>query len=284
MSKRQKDPPKAATTDPTVDLQGSALQRLADALAGVLAIQSREPSAIFPDTDAGDAEGGEWAENIELKVSRLLYAVDDARKALLETGCDVPREWLMPEPRLDVGPAIGNRRFRGSRRWYVWWSGVSARDREALEQTWQEVRAAILRLQAHRGAGAVAPAAAASGAGDRVKKMAKADLRAWTQDDLDKAIREYKAQRAASYAGLRDGSKRNSPAAKKAAKEVYGRNAIARALGVKSRSMVSKSPAWIAIAQDLGLELHRGLVTGTRRTAKPGKIGLDMAVEQKSLV
>ena len=119
--------------------------------------------------------------------------------------------------------------------------------------------------------------------GPRGKGKGKEHLRAWTQPDLDNAIRQYRADRAASYAALRDGLKRNSPAAKKAAKEVYGRNAIARALGVKSRSMVSKSPAWIAIAQDLGLELHRGLVTGTRRTAKPGKIGLDMAVEQKSL-
>jgi hypothetical protein len=119
--------------------------------------------------------------------------------------------------------------------------------------------------------------------GPRGKGKGKENLRAWTQPDLDNAIRQYRADRAASYAALRDGLKRNSPAAKKAAKEVYGRNAIARALGVKSRSMVSKSSAWIAIAQDLGLELHRGWVTGTRRTAKPGKIGLDMAVEQKSL-
>jgi hypothetical protein len=74
---------------------------------------------------------------------------------------------------------------------------------------------------------------------------AKADpeLRSWTQKELDKAIRQYKAERAASYADLLDAVRRNKPGAKKKAQEIYGRNAIARALGVKAKAMVSKSPA-----------------------------------------
>jgi hypothetical protein len=124
---------------------------------------------------------------------------------------------------------------------------------------------------------------AASDAGDKGKKAAKVETRAWTQEDLDKAIAEYKAQRAAAYKELVDGVKKNLPAAKKAAKRIYGRNAIARALGVKSPSMVSRSPDWIQIAEELGLELARKRkLRGTRHTRQASKIGLDIAVEQKS--
>jgi|GEM_PF-2569987 len=114
------------------------------------------------------------------------------------------------------------------------------------------------------------------------KGKGRGNLRSWTQEDLDKAILEYKAARAATYADLREGLRKNSPVARKAAREVYGRNAIARALGVKSPSMVSKSPAWLAIAEDLGLELRRGRSRGTRHTTRPGKIGYEMALERKS--
>jgi hypothetical protein len=125
--------------------------------------------------------------------------------------------------------------------------------------------------------------AAAADAGNNRKKPAKAEVRAWTQEDLDKAIDEYKAQRAAAYKELADAVRMGRHGAKKKAKTIYGRNAIARALGVKSPSMVSKSPAWIAIAEDLRLELHRERTAqGTRRTVKAGRIGLDLAVEQKS--
>ena len=101
---------------------------------------------------------------------------------------------------------------------------------------------------------------------------------------MDNEIRKYKADRAASYAELCEAVKRNQPGAKKKAAEIYGRNAIARALGVKSTAMVSKSPAWIAIAGELGLSLNRSRRTqGTRHTQKPGKIGHDIAVEEKSM-
>jgi hypothetical protein len=121
------------------------------------------------------------------------------------------------------------------------------------------------------------------------KGKGKENLRTWTQEDLDNAILEYKARRADQYKNLVEGIRgdpklgiRPSPAAKKAAREVYGRNAIARALGVKSPSMVSKSPAWMTIANELGLELRRGRARGTRHTARPGKIGHEIALERKS--
>lgn len=124
----------------------------------------------------------------------------------------------------------------------------------------------------------------------RIGADAKQDLpdgtpgyRSWTQIDLDSAIRTYKADRAAAYSDLCEAVKSNRPGLKKKAREIWGRNAIARALGVKSKSMVSKSPAWIAIAQDLGLPLNRNRrALGTRHTQRSGKVGYDIAVEEKS--
>src|SRR5262249_12606109 len=66
-------------------------------------------------------------------------------------------------------------------------------------------------------------------------------LHSWTQPDLDGAIREYKAKRAAQYNDLVEGVRQGKPGAQKAARQLFGRNAIARALGVKARAMVTKS-------------------------------------------
>jgi len=111
----------------------------------------------------------------------------------------------------------------------------------------------------------------------------KSELQSWTQTDLDNAIRQYKAERAGAYADLCEAVRKGSAAAKKRAKEVYGRNAIARALGVKSKAMVSKSQAWLAIAGELGFPLNRSRRTqGTRHTQRPGRVGHDIAVEEKS--
>jgi hypothetical protein len=163
---------------------------------------------------------------------------------------------------------------------------------EAFAKAFEHL-AAMIQAQAAPAAppaapAAQAPVAQAAPAADKGKGRAD-NLRAWTQPDLDKAIRQYKADRAARYRELVYAIKGDksiglppSPLAKKAAQEVYGRNAIARALGVKSAAMVSKSPAWIAIAKELEIDLRRGRACGTWRTVKPGKIGLEMALEQKS--
>ncbi|MCL2646270.1 MAG: hypothetical protein FWD61_04585 [Phycisphaerales bacterium] len=82
---------------------------------------------------------------------------------------------------------------------------------------------------------------AAASASTKPPTDSKSELQSWTQTDLDNAIRQYKADRSAAYADLCEAVRKGSAAAKKKAKEVYGRNAIARALGVKSKAMVSKS-------------------------------------------
>ena len=101
----------------------------------------------------------------------------------------------------------------------------------------------------------------------------KADLRSWTQPDLDRAIREYKAHRASMYQDLVDGVKRGLPGAKKSARKLFGRNAIARALGVKAHAMVSGSEPWKEIRDDLQL--------GQSRRQKR-KIGMDLALEEQA--
>ncbi|MCL2649067.1 MAG: hypothetical protein FWD61_19055 [Phycisphaerales bacterium] len=127
------------------------------------------------------------------------------------------------------------------------------------------------------------PAPAPASTSTQLPTNSKSELQSWTQTDLDNAIRQYKAERAGAYADLCEAVRKGSAAAKKRAKEVYGRNAIARALGVKSKAMVSKSQAWLAIAGELNFPLNRSRRTqGTRHTQRTGKIGHDIAVEEKS--
>jgi hypothetical protein len=119
------------------------------------------------------------------------------------------------------------------------------------------------------------------------KPKAQADppKRSWTQPDLDEAIREYKAKRAPSfqqYVSLLDDPK--TPASKKKAirsqaSKMFGRNVIAKKLGVKSAKMVSQSAPWVAIAEALGLERR----AGKAGTSRPVKIGHDIAVEKASV-
>lgn len=118
---------------------------------------------------------------------------------------------------------------------------------------------------------------------DRKQSKTKLGLVSWTQDELNNAIREYKASHSRQYSEIKEAIEEGKSGAAKAATTVFGRNAIVRALKVKSPPMVGNSPAWIAIAEDLRLPLKRGRATGTRHTRRPGKIGFDMAVEEASL-
>ncbi len=95
----------------------------------------------------------------------------------------------------------------------------------------------------------------------------------WTQPDLDKAIEEYKARRSSNFHQLVECVQRGDKGAKKAAQKIFGRNAIARALGVKASAMVSKSPVWCGIAGALGL----------REAAAKKKIGLNIAMEERAV-
>jgi hypothetical protein len=97
------------------------------------------------------------------------------------------------------------------------------------------------------------------------------------QGDLDEAIRQYKAARASTYRDLVDAVERNLPGARKSARNLFGRNAIVRALGVKGRAMVSKSPVWRQIAQELRLEKVKNR---PRYSARGVRLTLEMAEER----
>lgn len=112
------------------------------------------------------------------------------------------------------------------------------------------------------GAQAAATPSAVPAEGSPTKIRDKPELRSWTQVDLDAAIREYKAKRAASYRDVLSGVKAGKKGAIKAAGRIWGRNAVARALGVKARAMVTKSPAWREIAEEL--RLLRGPKRGSK--------------------
>ncbi len=111
------------------------------------------------------------------------------------------------------------------------------------------------------------------------KKQDEPKKRSWTQGDLDSAIHEYKAQRASRYDELVQRVKSGHPGAKKAAQEMFGRNAIVKALGVRSPAMVTKSKAWHGIAADLGLQCK---ANEGHRAPRPKKIGLDMALQKQA--
>jgi hypothetical protein len=109
-------------------------------------------------------------------------------------------------------------------------------------------------------------------------KATETRLRSYTQAGLDAAIREYQARRARSYQELVEAVKKGGQGARKSAQTLFGRNAVARALGVKARAMVSKSEAWLQIARELQLP-HKAQPAVP---AKQKKIGIAIAEERKA--
>jgi hypothetical protein len=109
-------------------------------------------------------------------------------------------------------------------------------------------------------------------------KKGTGELKSWTQSDLNNAIREYKARRASTYKDLVEGVKAGRPGAINAARKLFGRNAVARALLVKARAMVTYSAVWQAIACELQLVKTRG----ERGIRKDQRIGEGIAQEQKA--
>jgi len=103
------------------------------------------------------------------------------------------------------------------------------------------------------------------------------EKRSWLQHDLDDAIRKYKAKHASTYHDLVKGVRAGRKVAIDAARDIFGRNAIARALGVKAQAMVSKSPPWREIAEELKLTSGEGRSLGGAR-----RMGLDIAIESKA--
>ncbi len=101
--------------------------------------------------------------------------------------------------------------------------------------------------------------------------------RSWTQSDLDDEIRKYKAERSPSFSDLSEAVRRGQKNAIEAAGRLFGRNVIAGALGVKSPAMVTNSPVWQSIADELGIPRGKN-----RNAPKLRKIGLDIAMEAQA--
>ncbi len=99
--------------------------------------------------------------------------------------------------------------------------------------------------------------------------------RRWTQAEVDEAIREYAKSVQRKLAALRRAVAKGKPDAIKRAREVFGRNTLAKKLRC-SGAMVSKSKPWRAIAGGLRLT---GRKPGTGRGER---VGVDIAVEQES--
>jgi hypothetical protein len=103
--------------------------------------------------------------------------------------------------------------------------------------------------------------------------------RSWTQREVDEAVSAYKARRAGLYERLRQGVQSGDPDAHKRVRKEFGRNAIAVALGVRAKAMISKSPAWQVIAEELHIPRK---ASGVPRRAMT-RIGLDKAIEEKAV-
>jgi hypothetical protein len=103
--------------------------------------------------------------------------------------------------------------------------------------------------------------------------------RSWTQPKLDEAINEYWADRSSNYRNLVDGVKRRKQGAMRDARRLFGRNAIVRALGVRSPAMVTNSSAWQKIADELGL---RG-EPDSNYPPPGGRVGIEIALETQAV-
>lgn len=113
------------------------------------------------------------------------------------------------------------------------------------------------------------------GRGSSRASAAGAVLRSMTQNDVDGAVAAYKAARAASYNDLREGVRARRPGAVKTARQLFGRNRIAREIGCRSSAMVSKSPVYQTIKAELhlhdrqrGRQQRTGLGVAANRVAK----------------
>jgi len=106
------------------------------------------------------------------------------------------------------------------------------------------------------------------------KELKPGKSRRWTQRDVDKEIQKLRTAGAAKIKKLRQLINRDEESAKREAKKLYTRNAIARKLKA-SGALISRSPEWQELADQLGLP--RG-----RKTAGRRNFGFDEAVELAS--
>jgi len=100
-------------------------------------------------------------------------------------------------------------------------------------------------------------------------KTTPSDKRSWTQPELDAKIRSEIEDNPELIAA----AKKGKTGAKREAKKLFGRNAIAKRLEVKSARMVSLSKPWQELADAVGLPRKSG-----RRSL--AKVGLAIGLEQ----
>jgi len=122
--------------------QYSALCELRDCIGAVLEIQDGERT--FRNVD--EAKGHDWATGVKLHFLETESKVHQARSRLIETGYDVPDEWLVADATVSIKDGFHNLpRARLMGEWFVKVSGPQ--DREALCRVWREIDAAILRMR-----------------------------------------------------------------------------------------------------------------------------------------
>lgn len=103
----------------------------------------------------------------------------------------------------------------------------------------------------------------------------KKPKRSWTQLEVNRKIAEHKAN-TANYHELVNLVAEGTLGATKAARKLFGRNAIAAKFGIPP-AMVTKSTEWQGIADVLGLAKR----SGSPSQPRPTKIGLDIAIEKQ---
>lgn len=107
------------------------------------------------------------------------------------------------------------------------------------------------------------------------RRRAETPKRTWRQPELDNAILGFKADMGDKYVDLKERIENGDPEAVKEAREVFGRNAIARSLGVRSPAMVSKSRIWQTIREELALHSDPRL--------QKNRVGFEIAQEESAL-
>lgn len=112
----------------------------------------------------------------------------------------------------------------------------------------------------------------------RGNKSGVVEKKSFTQGELNTAIEQYKINKASSYDQLCENVRKGKKGAIKAARKMFGRNAVAKELGVKAPAMVSKSPVWQKIAVDL--DLPRKANQGASRTRVGAEIGFEEAAQE----
>ena len=117
-------------------------------------------------------------------------------------------------------------------------------------------------------------------AGERDRSLNTPSKPSWTRKKATKSITGYFEARKQDYDRLRERIHAGDQGAIREARKLFGRNAIVRALGIRSPKMVSDSTAWRRRARELRL-MTNGPVAAAAPPFK--KIGQEIAEEQAGL-